>query len=124
MKNYLDVEVEVAVRKYEVDEPRLKALLKASKGRFTNQAIADALDRPKTEVEHWFRTDKYFAIPNAEIWYRLKELLGINTDEFDRSITEYEFKGGCFDMANRIYTGDTSPTLTADSGKKYYLLEK
>ena len=121
-KNYIDVEIEVAVRKYKVDEPRLKGLLKESKGKHTNQEIADALGKPKTEVEHWFRSDRYFAIPSAEIWFRLKEYLGIKTDEFDASITEYEYKGGRFDMQNRIYFGRIAPTLTTDNCNNYYLL--
>ena len=45
-------------------------------------------------VEHWFRSDSYFAIPDADIWFDLKKLLGIETTEFDQCITEYEFKGG------------------------------
>lgn len=122
MKHYIDVEMEVAVRKYEVDEDALKRLLKSHKGKLTNREIADALDRPRTEVEHWFRLDKYFAIPSDDIWYQLKSLLGIETKEFDASITEYEFRGGRYDMQNRIYIGDTSPTLTGTSGSNYYLL--
>lgn len=122
MKHYIDVEMEVAVRKYDVDEQGLKRLLKASKGNHTNREIADALDRPQTEVEHWFRQDKYFAIPNAEIWFQLKEFLGIVTNEFDKPITEYEFRGGCYDMQNRSYIGDTAPTQTTDSCNNYYLL--
>ena len=120
--SYIDVEVEVAIRKYQVDEERLKQVLKDHKGIRTNQEIADALGRPRTEVEHWFRQDKYFGIPNADIWYPLKELLNIQTDEFDASITEYEYKGGHYDMANRIHYGDIAPTLTAENSRNYHLL--
>lgn len=122
MKSYIDVELEVAVRKYEVNEPKLMRILKEHKGKRTNREIAEMLDRPQTEVEHWFSTDKYFAIPNPEIWFQLKECLGINTNEFDASITEYEFKGGCYDSQNRIYVGETAPTQTTDSCNYYYLL--
>jgi hypothetical protein len=47
---------------------------------------------PQTKVEHWFRLDDSFAIPDEDIQFKLKELLEINTSEFDKSITEFEEK--------------------------------
>lgn len=114
-----EVEMEVAKRKYEVDIERLKALLRSHKT-MSNKEIAERLDQPMTLVEHWFRADKYFAIPQPEIWMKLKALLGIETDEFDKSIMEFEFVGGNYDMRNRIWGGDTAPTLT--QGCDDYLL--
>lgn len=108
----VDLEQTVRVRKYEVDIPNLQKTLKAHKN-LTNKEIAEKLNKPITEVEHWFRTDSYFNIPNEDVWLALKELLGITTDEFDKSIMEFEIKPNIFDMANRGYL-DTglSPTIT------------
>ena len=117
-----NVEVEVSVRKYEVDKDRLIECLQAH--RKPPQLVADRLNQPKTLVEHWFRRDKYFAIPDADIWMELKEYLGIETDEFDKSIMTFETKGGSFDTRNRIYVGDVAPTLNTSSGNYYYCLEK
>ena len=124
MESYLDVEMEVAVRKYEVDCKLLCECLRDHKhgSNFSNKDIAEALDVPITQVEHWFRQDKYFAIPEPEVWPKLKNLLGIETDEFDQSIMTFEFKGGNYDMRNRIYTGDVAPTLTCGCGNDLHLL--
>ena len=122
--NYLDVEMEVAVRKYEVDCNLLSECLREHKEslKLSNKHIAESLDRPITEVEHWFRNDIYFSIPSPDVWYDLKELLGIETEEFDKSIMVFEFRGCDFDMRNRIYTGNTSPTLKTDCGNSLYLV--
>lgn len=116
-----EVEMEVAKRKYEVDIERLKELLRSHKT-MSNKEIAERLDQPITLVEHYFRTDRYFAIPQPEIWMRLKALLGIETDEFDKPIMEFEFVGGAYDMSNRIWAGDIAPTLTSQCDD-YLLLE-
>jgi len=50
------------------------------------------LNLPKTKVEHWFRKDNCFAIPEENIWFKLKDFLEIKTDEFDKSITEFEIR--------------------------------
>ena len=124
VENVIDVEMEVAVRKYEVDEKRLVKLLREHKGAWTNQEIAETLDCPETMAAHWFRQDKYFAIPGAEYWGPLKQMLNIETDEFDKAITEYEFRGNGYDMRNRIYVGEISPTLTVGCKNYLYLLPK
>lgn len=92
----------VKVRKYKVDIEKLKTVLRKHKN-LTNKDIAEKLNQPLTKVEHWFRTDNSFAIPDAEIWFELKNLLGIETDEFDTAITEWEEKQGCYDKATRKY---------------------
>lgn len=121
-KNFVDVELEVAVRKYEVDTERLSECLRTHKGKWTNKEIAEALDKPLTLVEHWFRKDKYFAIPDPDVWFDLKKLLGIETTEFDEAVMEFEYVGGNYDMRNRIHYGTTSPTLTCECGNVLYLL--
>ena len=118
----LNVEMEVATRKHEVDRERLSTLLRDHKGAWTNRALAEELGKPETEVAHWFRADDCFSIPDPDIWHRLKKLLQISTTEFDAAVTEFEFKGGNYDMRNRIYTGDVAPTLTCGSGNNLHLL--
>ncbi len=117
----------VTVRKYEVDVKSLKNVLRISKHQsgFTNKRIAELLNVPLTKVEHWFRTDNSFAIPDAEIWYQLKFLLKIETNEFDESITTFEEKDGVYEKANRCYHEDgLSPTLTATSSNEKIICEQ
>lgn len=116
----ITVEWEITKRKYEVDIKGLQNCLKAHRKDISY--IAESLELPKTLVEHWFRRDKYFTVPDADVWYKLKDLLGITTNEFDESITTLYTDGGTYDMRNRIYLGDVSPTLTANSKNYYYLL--
>lgn len=109
---YLVVPQTVNVRKYEVDAIELQQLLKEHKN-FTNKEIAGKLDCPVTKVEHWFRTDSFFAIPDPELWLNLKKLLGIRTDRFDKAIMEFEERDRVFDKNERIYLSDgLCPTLT------------
>ena len=94
-KTWIDVEFEVYVRRYEVDTVSLSKLLaesKKAKG-YTNEQVANILDKPRTLVEHWFRQDIYFAIPDEDIWYTLKDLLDIETDEFDKSVMTFDIRG-------------------------------
>ena len=106
----------VKVRKYKVDTENLKKVLKEHKT-VTNKEIAEELNQPITKVEHWFRTDDCFSIPDAEIWVQLKKLLNIQTNEFDKSITKFEIRNGKYDMSSRIYhIAGKSPTITACFG--------
>lgn len=90
----------VKVRKYEVDIEWLKAELRTHKN-LTNKEIAERLNQPITKVEHRFRNDNCFAIPDAEIRFKLKDLLWITTDRFDKSITEFEEKCWTYEKAER-----------------------
>ena len=111
----------VKVRKYEVNIPKLQKTLRDHKKMtiLTNKNLADLLDVPVTKVEHWFRTDSSFAIPSEDIWFRLKDLLVIKTDEFDKSIVCFEVRDGKFDMADRVYSQDgKSPTIVASNVAK------
>ena len=118
----IDVELEVSKRKFEVDTDALIECLSTHRSMPISE-IAEKLDYPKTKVEHWFRKDKYFAIPDPEVWPKLKALLNITTDEFDESIMTFETSGGTYDMRNRIYTGDTTPTITANGESTMMLIE-
>ena len=113
-----DIIFPVMVRKYDVDVENLKKVLREHKNS-SNKEIAEKLNVPLTQVEHWFRQDEYFAIPDANIWFELKNLLNITTDEFDKSITTFEVKDGVYDKANRCYHVDgIAPTLTVASGNE------
>ena len=113
-----DVIFPVVVRKYDVDVENLKKLLREHKN-YSNKEIAEKLNVPLTQAEHWFRQDEYFAIPDADIWFEIKNLLNITTDEFDESITTFEVKDGVYDKANRCYhINGIAPTLTVASGNE------
>ena len=108
----------VMIRKYPVDIEKLKATLREHKC-YSNKEIAEKLNQPLTLIEHWFRQDECFAIPDADIWLRLKELLNITTNEFDESIMTFEVKDGVYDKANRCYHIEgIAPTLTAASANE------
>lgn len=114
----------VRVRKYEVDTEKLKSELRNKKfvGHRSSKEIADELWVPLTKVEHWFRLDDSFAIPDADIWFKLKELLEINTSEFDKSITEFEEKPWTYEKAERKISIEWKmTTLTTWSNDEIYI---
>jgi DNA-cytosine methyltransferase len=109
---------EVKVRKHEVDIESLQYVLREMKKESgkTNKQIAAETKMPVTKVEHWFRTDNSFAIPGDDIWHRLKEILGIKSEVFDKSIMEFEYRDGVFESTQRVYSDEgKSPTLTASN---------
>ena len=111
----------VSVRKYDVDTKKLCEILRKGKEStgYSNIEIAGILNVPTTKVEHWFRQDSSFAIPDSELWIKLKKLLNIETDEFDLPITEFEEKEGVFEKSERHYLEDgISPTLTSVGQEK------
>lgn len=93
----------VRVRKHEVDIEWLKSELRNRKflSHLSCKEIADKLWVPQTKVEHRFRLDNSFAIPDEDVWFRLKEILEINTSVFDKSITEFEERDGVYEKATR-----------------------
>lgn len=119
--NKIDIPQTVRVRKYEVDCAKLCEVLREHKTScgLNNQDIASQLNLPLTKVEHWFRQDKYFAIPDEDIWFDLKALLGIKTNEFDESIITFEEREGVFEKSNRCYLSDgLAPTITSASASE------
>ena len=124
----IDIPQLVKVRKYEVDCDKLKNLLREHKklvGK-SNKALADAMGVPTTMVEHWFRTDVHFSIPDAELWDRLKAELTITTEEFDDAITVFEERPGVYEKSERCYFAEgIAPTLTnAMAGKEKIIVEE
>ena len=111
----------VKVRKFPVDTMKLANILKQAKVKcgLSNKDIATKIKLPLTTVEHWFREDKSFAIPTAEIWEELKSILNINTNEFDTAITTFEEREGVFEKTDRHYLSyGIAPTLTAASANE------
>ena len=106
----------VKVRKNYIDKKELALFLRSYKTKTINE-IAVFCNAPKTMVEHWFRTDNSFSIPDAEYWFKLKECLKIEDCKYDKAVTEFELKNNSFDMAKRIYHIDGKhPTLTTLTG--------
>lgn len=121
----VDIPQTVKVRKYPIDTYLLCECLRDHKygSNFSNKDIAESLNVPVTKVEHWFRKDECFAIPDAEIWFDLKSLLGIETDEFDEAIMTFEEKEGVYEKSERHYFSEgLSPTLTCMSGSEKILV--
>lgn len=107
---------DVKVRKYYIDKLELCEYIREYKNK-TIMEIAGYCNIPLTKAEHWFRRDSSFAIPDEDSWFKLKELLGISSDKYDKEITEFEIKRNNFDMAKRIYDiRGKHPTLTTLSG--------
>lgn len=99
--NVINIPQEVKVRKYEIDILRLQQLLRSHKN-ISNKEISEKLNIKRTKVDHWFRTDNCFSIPDENIWLELKELLNIETDEFDKSIMEFEYRLGVMSYIDYI----------------------
>lgn len=103
----------IKARVHQVDIKNLQRTLRAAKKQsaYTIKEIADKIDVPATQAEHYFKTDGSFAIPTPTIWSKLKDVLDITTDEFDKSLIEFEIK----DQSKKAYK-DTgiSPTITAN----------
>jgi len=109
---------EVKIRKHKVDEKKLQTLLRDSKKDIgkTNKQIANETNLPVTKVEHWFRTDNSFAIPGDDVWLKLKTILNITDNTFDKQIMEFEYRDGVFESTQRVYSDQgKSPTLTASN---------
>ena len=106
----------VKVRKNYIDKKELALFLRSYKTKTINE-ISVFCNAPKTMVEHWFRIDNSFSIPDAEYWFKLKECLKIEDCKYDKAVTEFELKNNSFDMAKRIYHIDGKhPTLTTLTG--------
>ena len=110
----------VKVRKYPVNVEELQNTLISCKNDsgLSCKEISEKLNLPQTTVEHYFRTDNEFAIPDPEIWYNLKDVINITTDKFDESITAFEEKENTYDKSNRVYNENgIAPTLTSQIEK-------
>lgn len=119
--NKIDIPQFVKIRKHEANINELQLLLKNHKKivNLTNKDISNQLNIKKTTVDHWFRCDSSFSIPDENIWYELKRLLNITTDKFDKFITEFEWKIGTYEKSERCYfTDGLAPTITCSDDIK------
>lgn len=106
---------QVKKRVHDTDYGELSLFLKDAKraAKVTINEISEKLGKPKSEVEHWFRTDKFFAPPTDDIWFDLKEMLNIETDTYDAFLTEFEWVDGVYEMDKRAYDeSGLAPTVT------------
>ena len=113
----------VKVRKYEVDIPKLQECIlnQFAKCNKTKKEIAKDLNDSYSTVEHYFRKkgSDFFSIPSEEHWPKLKEILNITTNEFDKSIMEFEIRDGVYESTQRVYSQEgKSPTLTSAHAEK------
>jgi len=110
---YYDIPEIVKVRKHNCDISEFQKFLKKHKT-LNNAQISKLLNIPKTEVEHWFRTDKYFSFPNDKIWFKLKDILKIESNQYDNFIIEWIEIDSVFEQSNRVYDyNGIAPTLTS-----------
>ena len=106
---------QVKKRVHDADYGELSIFLKDAKNaaNISIREISEKLGKPKSEVEHWFRTDKFFAPPTEDIWFDLKQMLSINDDKYDAFLTEFEWVDGVFEMDKRAYDENgLAPTVT------------
>jgi len=99
-------DLKITAKKRTHDTPKeINEYLKANKQGKTIGNIARALALPKTQVEHYFRSDKYRAIPTPEHWLSLKDLLGFD-DTYDKQVTDIYEKEVEFESSRRVYSSD------------------
>ena len=110
-------ELKIKAKKRSHDTPKeINEYLKQSKSNMTISKISECLDLPKTQVEHYFRADKYRAIPSPDVWSQLKELLRFD-DTYDTQVTSIYEKEVEFESSRRVYS-DKGLSPTIDSTKK------
>lgn len=64
------------------------------------EKISETLGISKSDVEQWFYEGDCWVVPSADIWFKLKELLKIDTNRFDEFITEFEIVNDIYDGSN------------------------
>ena len=112
-------DVNLIAKKRMHDTPKeINAYLKKYKDRTINE-IAKELKLPKTQIEHYFREDKYRAIPPPKIWLQLKELLGLD-DTYDKEVTEIYEKEYEFESSKRVYSEEGIAQTLSTSSKGLY----
>lgn len=117
-------ELKVIAKKRIYDTPKeINEYLKANNNGKTIREIAESLDLPKTQVEHYFRSDKSRAIPSPKHWLLLKKLLGFD-NTFDKEVTDIYEKEVEFESARRVYSVDgISKTLDTNESGYYQIPE-
>jgi DNA (cytosine-5)-methyltransferase 1 len=102
----------------------INQFLKDNKNNLSLREIAEKTNIPKTQIEHYFRTDKSRAIPSKEDWKKLKEILNFD-DTFDKLVCETEEAVSTFESSSRVYGIDgLAPCITSTNADKYILDNK
>lgn len=111
-------DLQVTIKKRSHDTPKeINQFLRDNKNGLSIDKIRLALDLPKTQVEHYFRTDKSRAVPSPEVWMKLKELLKFS-NEYDEAVTDVYEKEMEFESSRRVYSeSGISPTLDTSADK-------
>ena len=105
----------ITAKKRRFETPKeINEYLKKHKGDYTIKEISEYIEIPKTQVEHYFRTDKSRAIPDILTWFALKKLLGFD-ETWDTEVATFYEKEVEFEMQRRVYSEKgLSPTLKTD----------
>ena len=80
---------------YELDKTKLREMLRdyKEKSGLSLTEIARELKLSRSIVANWFCTsDSRFNVPHADKWYQLKDLLNIEIDDFDKAVTNRDYK--------------------------------
>ena len=113
-------DLKITAKKRSHDTPKeINEYLKANKNGKTIGEIADSTKLPKTQVEHYFRSDKYRAIPSPKDWMVLKELLGFD-DTYDKQVTEIYEKEVEFESSRRVYSSEGISKTLDNNDSGYY----
>ena len=115
---------QVKLRKHKVDVINLQKLLLDSlnKSGKSRKQIAKELNTKFSTVEHYFRGvgSKFFSIPSEEHWPKLKKILDIESNQFDKQILEFVVKDGVWERKQRVYGSEgKSPTVTSTHADIY-----
>lgn len=111
--------VDVTVKKRSYDTPvEINEYLRKHRTQ-TIGDIAKSLGLPKTQVEHYFRTDSSRAIPSPDVWVKLKELLQLD-DTYDKQVTDFYEKEMEFESSRRVYDSKGVAKTTDTSGTGLY----
>jgi len=99
-------------RRFETPK-EINEYLRKYKGKLTIKYISEQLKLPKTQIEHYFRTDIARAIPFPEVWYKLKKLLKFD-NTFDKIVTDFYEKEVEYEQTRRAYSSKgVCPTINA-----------
>jgi len=97
------------VNEEEISEYLKQALLKSN---LSKKQIAEKINLPYTQVEHYFRGKgiKGIALPDDKVWLLLKKILEFD-NKYDKEMTEYKEYVTSKHQGNRIYSDKEAPTL-------------
>ena len=109
---------QVATKRVNDTPKEINQYLKDNKGKISITALSEKLKLPKTQVEHYFRTDKSRAIPSPKIWLTLKKLLKLD-NKYDKDVLSIYEKEIEFESSRRVFGIDgIAPTIDSTSKGK------